>query len=556
MPVEDVAVSDVLGSQLLRERELEKFFRTATPQSLKANLAGMPASAPEQLAYLNLMLKVLSELDVQPVQVFSLLETMRPVVYEKFNVLTSRFFGKSAAFPPRVQELLNQAVSLQSHMAATYDSVVEEARAQGDKQAFIVGTAIQRAMADKAHLLYCYLQLYLPVPQQMWKQFHKLYKVAVEYKLLSQAVPDVMVFPRKPLNLRQIYLYAMMMGSSNTQRMNSADIVVLSEALKEWVQFINLTDKRTADPENQLVINLDVGVPPLFLTEVNNKLSPNLVFLQNEKFIAHVKSLPKYKIRSGFEEKVLDKSMLDQLIQQWTEYRPKSVDRLPRNEKVLITLGLPALHYYMSGGAELQEIVGKTSLDDAEPTGRLAYGEIPREFGGLAFKPAQNKLDRRKFFCEPVVAVDESPGGYCLEWEESSPGLAVGEIIGIKERLSPYWRVGEVVWMNKLDSSKISAGISIICSDAIPVVARVPKNSFSGKGGNNVLGLLCPADNSLNRKESVVMLPSMKLQMGEKMRFTHLGASAASQHALQLMKPVKEHASCIEFECAFILPEA
>ena len=289
MPVEDVAVSDVLGSQLLRERELEKFFRTATPQSLKANLAGMPASAPEQLAYLNLMLKVLSELDVQPVQVFSLLETMRPVVYEKFNVLTSRFFGKSAAFPPRVQELLNQAVSLQSHMAATYDSVVEEARAQGDKQAFIVGTAIQRAMADKAHLLYCYLQLYLPVPQQMWKQFHKLYKVAVEYKLLSQAVPDVMVFPRKPLNLRQIYLYAMMMGSSNTQRMNSADIVVLSEALKEWVQFINLTDKRTADPENQLVINLDVGVPPLFLTEVNNKLSPNLVFLQNEKFIAHIK---------------------------------------------------------------------------------------------------------------------------------------------------------------------------------------------------------------------------------------------------------------------------
>lgn len=555
MPSEDIAVSDVLGNQLQRERELEKFFRTATPQSLKANLAAMPPSAPEQLAYLNIMLKVLNELDVQPVQIFSLLETIRPVVYEKFNILTSRFFGKAAAFPQRVQDLLNQAVSLQSHMAATYDSVVEEARSQGDKQAFIVGTAIQRAMADKAHLLYCYLQLYLPVPQQMWKQFHKLYKVAAEYKLLSQSVPDPMVFPRKPLNLRQIYLYAMMMGASDTQRMNSADILVLSEALKDWVPLINLGDKRTTDAEHQLVINLDMGSSPMFLAEVVNKLSPNLVFLQTEKFIAHVAGLPKYRIRSGFDERVLEKHMLDQLVLQWTEHKQKSMDRIPRNDKVLITLGLPALHYYMSGGAELESIVGKTVLDDSEPNGRLAYGEIPREFGGLAFKPAENKLDRRKFHCEPVKVVDESPGGYCLEWNEASSGLVVGEIIGIKERLSPYWRVGEVVWLNKLDNSRISTGISLICNEAIPLVVKVPKNSLSGKGGQNALALLCPADRSLNRKESLVMVPNIKLQMGEKMRFTHLGASASSQYALQLMQPVKGNASCMQFECAYVLPD-
>ncbi len=556
MPAEDVAISDVLGSQLQRERELEKFFRTATPQSLKANLASMPASAPEQLAYLNIMLKVLNELDVQPVQVFSLLETIRPVVYEKFNILTSRFFGKAASFPQRVQDLLNQAVSLHSHMAATYDSVVEEARAQGDKQAFIVGTAIQRAMADKAHLLYCYLQMYLPVPQQTWKQFHKLYKVATEYKLLSQSVPDPMVFPRKPLNLRQIYLYAMMLGSSNTQRLNSADILVLSEALKDWVPLINLGDKRIVDAQHQLVINLEVGSPPVFLEEVTNKLSPSLVFLHTEKFIAHIAGLPKYRIRAGFDEKVLEKPMLEQLILHWTEHKQKSMDRVPRNDKVLITLGLPALHYYMSGGAELQEIVGRTALDDVEPNGRLAYGDIPREFSGLAFKPAENKLDRRKFHCEAVTAVDESPGGYCLEWPAVSAGLKVGEIIGIKDKLSPYWKIGEVVWLNKLDSSKISTGISTICSEAIPLVVKVPKNSLSGKGGTTVLALLCPADRSLNRKESIVLVPSMKLQMGEKMRFTHLGASASSQYALQLMQPVKEHASCIQFECAFILPDA
>ena len=147
----EVAISDMLGNQLQQEKQLEKFFRTATPQSLKAHLANMPAGVSEQMVHLNAVLKVLSELDVQPVQVFSLLETVRPVVYEKFNMLTSRFLGRSAVFPARVQELLGQAVALLSHLAASYDNVVEETRAQGDKQAFILGAAIQRGRHQLRH---------------------------------------------------------------------------------------------------------------------------------------------------------------------------------------------------------------------------------------------------------------------------------------------------------------------------------------------------------------------------------------------------------------------
>ena len=44
----EVAISDVLGNQLQQEKQLEKFFRTATPQSLKAHLANMPAGVSER----------------------------------------------------------------------------------------------------------------------------------------------------------------------------------------------------------------------------------------------------------------------------------------------------------------------------------------------------------------------------------------------------------------------------------------------------------------------------------------------------------------------------
>ncbi|HQQ75345.1 MAG TPA: hypothetical protein PK031_09350, partial [Pseudomonadales bacterium] len=447
----EVEISDLLGNQLQQEKQLEKFFRTATPQSLKTHLSKMPASVSEQIVHLNAVLKVLNEMDVQPVQIFSLLETVRPVVYEKFNLLTSRFLGKSAVFPQRVQDMLTQAVALLSHLASSYDNVVEETRAQGDKQAFILGAAIQRAMADKAYLLYCYLQLYLPVPQQIWRQFHKLYKVAAEYKLLSQTTPDALVFPRKPLNPRQTYLYAMMLDRSDTQRLSSQDIQTLSEALKDWVPFITLADSKPADAVNPLVINLEAPSGALFYGDLTNKFSNKLVFIQLDKFVAHLKSLKKYSLRVSItEEWLFDKAMIEQLIDQWTVHRSRSTDRIAVNEIVIIALGFLPVHYYLSGFREPEILQGSAEFSEKDPVGKLSYGELPEEFRAMTYVPQQIKIDKPFFPYEKVLAVDESSGGYCLEWpSEARSDLSIGELVSIKPRLSPYWKVCEIVSLTK-----------------------------------------------------------------------------------------------------------
>jgi hypothetical protein len=543
----EVAISDVLGNQLQQEKQLEKFFRTATPQSLKAHLANMPAGVSEQMVHLNAVLKVLSELDVQPVQVFSLLETVRPVVYEKFNMLTSRFLGRSAVFPPRVQELLGQAVALLSHLAASYDNVVEETRAQGDKQAFILGAAIQRAMADKAYLLYCYLQLYLPVPQQIWRQFHKLYSIAAENKLLIQTTPDVLVFPRKPLNLRQIYLYAMMLDRSDTPHLSSGDIKTLSEALKDWVPHITIADSKQEKEENPLVINLEAPAGAVFYAELTNKYSNKLIFLQLDKFVTYLKGLKKYSLRVSIsEEWLFDKQMIEQLIEQWTVHRPKSTDRVALNEIVVVAMGLPAVHYYLSGFRDPDTLIGKAVFSDKDPAGRLGYGEMPAGFRVLTSTPPAMKIDKPLFGYERVLAVDQSPGGYCLEWlGESLDDLSVGEIISIRHKLSPYWKVGEIVTITHTDDKKVRTGINIISTEAVPVVARLLNKP------DPLPILLCPAEKSLNRKSATAMVPLSTCQMGEKLQIAQLG----NTRAIQLMQPIKKNDNCVLFECAYLAAE-
>jgi hypothetical protein len=543
----EVAISDMLGNQLQQEKQLEKFFRTATPQSLKAHLEAMPVGVGEQMVHLNAVLKVLSELDVQPVQVFSLLETVRPVVYEKFNMLTSRFLGRSSVFPPRVQEMLGQAVALLSHLAASYDNVVEETRAQGDKQAFILGAAIQRAMADKAYLLYCYLQLYLPVPQQIWRQFHKLYLVASENKILIQTTPDMLVFPRKPLNLRQIYLYAMMLDRSGTPHLSSGDIKTLSEALKDWVPHITISEKKPDKEENPLVVNLESPSGPVFYADLTNKYSTKLIYLQLDKFVAYLNGLKKFSLRVSInEEWLFDKAMIDQLIDQWTVHKPKSTDRVILNEVVVVAMGLPSVHYYLGGFRDPDSLIGKAEFAEKDPVGRLTYGEMPSAFRVLSSTPPAVKIEKPVFGYERVLAVDQSPGGYCLEWlGEAVDDLAVGEVISIRHKLSPYWKVGEIVSITHTDDKKIRTGINIISTEAVPVVARLLSKTES------LPMLLCPAEKSLNRKSATAIVPLSACQMGEKLQIAQLG----HVRAIQLMQPIKKSESCMLFECAYLTAE-
>jgi hypothetical protein len=178
--------------------------------------------------------------------------------------------------------------------------------------------------------------------------------------------------------------------------------------------------------------------------------------------------------------------------------------------------------------------------------GKLLYGELPTAFRVLTSTLPAMKIEKPEYSYEKVMAVDQSPGGYCLEWvSDAQDELSIGKIISIRHKMSPYWKVGEIVSITHTDDKKVRTGINLISTEAVPVVARLLNKIDS------LPILLCPAEKSLNRKSATAIVPKSVCQMGEKLQIAQMG----HRRTIQLMQPIKRNDSCILFECAYIATE-
>ena len=213
---------------------------------------------------------------------------------------------------------------------------------------------------------------------------------------------------------------------------------------------------------------------------------------------------------------------------------------------VVAVLGVLPVHYYLSGFRAPDVLAGSATFAEKDPVGKLLYGELPTAFRVLTSTLPAMKIEKPEYSYEKVMAVDQSPGGYCLEWvSDAQDELSIGKIISIRHKMSPYWKVGEIVSITHTDDKKVRTGINLISTEAVPVVARLLNKIDS------LPILLCPAEKSLNRKSATAIVPKSVCQMGEKLQIAQMG----HRRTIQLMQPIKRNDSCILFECAYIATE-
>src|SRR5690606_25037815 len=143
-----------------------------------------------------------------------------------------------------------EAIDLFSRLTATYDSVIEEARHFGESQTFIMGSAIHRALSDKARLVLYYFQLYQEVPIGVWRHVNWLYRTADEFNIFNQVMVDKIALKNHSLSVRQLYLYLMLLASSGGRNINTDEIAALGELLKDWIKQVSMhkLDENSSHP--------------------------------------------------------------------------------------------------------------------------------------------------------------------------------------------------------------------------------------------------------------------------------------------------------------------
>lgn len=463
-------------NQVILERDLQQFFKVTPPVKIEGEFRDIGGSASNQFLYLNLVLKVIEELDIEPVQAFALLEAIRPVIYRKFEAITDRFIGKAVLPGAKTTAIVFEAIEVFARLTDTYDSVIEEAKHFGDSQTFIMGSAIHRALSDKARLVRCYMQLYHDVPQSVWRHINNLYRTADEFNIFNQVMPDKLAFPDHPLTVRQLYLYIMLLSCAGTRNISMEEISALAELLKDWVKQVTIR-KPDLDSE-QVVLCMDPLrlETPAFSCQIEDKNSSGL-------FVIDLGKLPEKLQRTHVHHKfignvryTLSPWTTDKVISNWTRFVERGYLRHTEvaQRKINAHVGLRMTWLVNSPVPSAVNDPGTSyrALRDK----KLDFN-LSSDAGQLDPITA---LPSDKFLSLQPLVIDHSNTGYCLQWTESAAVKpAIDEILIIQDDQDGIFRLGQVVWIKAISRTQYQTGVSIISSEVTPVFARIIPLAYS-----------------------------------------------------------------------------
>lgn len=542
-----------LQSQLVLEKDLQQFFKVTPPTKIESEFGEITGSATHQFQYLILVLKVIEELDVEPVQAFALLEAVRPVIYRKVLAVTSRFVGKTVLVGSKTSALVFEAIEVFARLTDTYDSIIHEARHFGDSQVFIMGSAIHRALSDKARLIQCYLLLYLDVPPSVWKHLGRLYHIADEYNVFNQTMPDKLAFPDVSLTVRQVYLYIMLLASSGSRNLVVEDIAALAEHLKDWVKLVALKKYDPASDALRLCMDpASMQMPALSCTLTE---FPKSLFCFD--FDKLVEKLQKTHVHQRFVDGArytLPAWTTARILNNWTVYQPRLAERSPCGEEktVLVCVGM-ANSWRLAGlPDEWPDEAAQSERDFAERKLDFTLGGELSRFAAVGTLQ-QNHPAAKDNKVVPVLApkiVDISNTGYCLEWQQLTTDLAVDEMVVLYDKVDGHCKLGQVVWIRYLTRTRCQTGISILSTEVIPVLMRPVKS----RPGATIPGGLMKGFVISNpvgaRQHFGILAGNVGLQAGQVLELRQDQAV----HTARLLEPLNRNGKYQSFNMAFFQP--
>ena len=145
---------------------------------------------------------------------------------------------------------------------------------------------------------------------------------------------------------------------------------------------------------------------------------------------------------------------------------------------------------------------------------------------GHPVKTAKSEAELRSFLHYETLAVDTSPGGYCMQWLDDVPSNAkVGELVALREELSARWCVAVIRWIRQ-EGERISMGVELLSPRAIPVAIRVIRK----KGGPTdfARALILPQIEALNQTATLIT-PNVPFMAKQKIQIQRQGLQTTGQ---------------------------
>ncbi len=299
------------------------------------------------------------------------------------EALKKHFLGLPFPLIAKKQQIALLAREIQAEMAVGY-KIVAEGKLTGRRSSLgssrinnkTLTTTIYYAMRYLGIVLLRSYQIYVPVPDDIWKQINRLYIHAYQNGFANVAIANNENKYITQPSIENLFKQMLLLSLASPYRLRQGDIEKVDSFLQQWSPYAALCSIEDSEQQvGMFSINLSNDDAPGFFIPSDNPTALVRI-LDTSNLISAIKDGITHYSRyvsshGGNKNNVLSKKVLKLLQMTWGGIAKRSFSRSRKKSKVLVTFGLSSIHHLiyqtMKSAIEQNQELKKKSVNKNTP---------------------------------------------------------------------------------------------------------------------------------------------------------------------------------------------
>ena len=549
-------MSSRLELYIPEQKETDAQSHLLQPKPLKAWIEGLPWANVGQVS--KQVYKGLIEFNRSRVprkECITIVELFRKPAAYVTRSLEKHFIDTGFPLSKRNRKIANLTHALNSELAIAYKIVIKQLLHasrldKAEKKLLVV--AIHHAIFYLSKVIIQSALIYEIVPSRVWHEIHSLFDYAERHDLEQISInDDGLGQEESQTTIADVYKQILLFSLASPSRLRQREIQQLYLLLRQWGQYAKLQQTpQKINLNNQFLILLDKDSPPIHLSLAKSHAvlpDDNQLILDTTELLSKVVEQPDAGQDGQLTTEMMSNRLLRRFIQPWSSAPQRKFVRTRLNFELNVAVGLKTIHSLLGVDDSLENEVADNLREDVDwlnqqRTNDGSMDGAPqdnRQTAAFTLTPIDQSLDVRRSDFEdfgpnshsrrepkPVVPVwgrlnepadsivetykfrtiNESAGGYCLDWQGGEPPpIKVGELIGIQSTsISCQYGVAAIRWIQTQSGHGLRAGVEMLAPNVLPVEV--------GRNGEHQICLLLPETGNVEQKSSSLITPPHAFQ--------------------------------------------
>lgn len=529
-------------------------FVDPTPAAFTAWVQELPmANVGETARQLYQAILELNQLALPATTRSKILETLRPAIHYVCLELSKHFLNQTIALPEKQQKVANLTQALRIHLATGYKIVMLDSISAiaSEKVRKNFACASHRMISEYGQVIVRAAQLYCTSPKGIWKELHQVYSFSEAIGLLKYTITDSANKHLQDTRIDQAYKRILLLSCCRPNQLRQNDIQFVYDAFELWSEHVEVGAAYSANAV--FIINLQQDSSPRYRSLLHDTLSDHYYGFDTAELTSRLTdqlSALKQESDSGVVHLIVPSEINDSLLNHLNHalgiLTKRTFKRVADDGQLQLCAGLSASHYYVSGGKSFKSQLLASQVQSPSATENVfvadskksqdAWSGVLDAGGGHNMAtPAGSMIDYEgpagsgtgpEFPIHTVPLINTSPGGYCLQWNDTMPSnIQAGEILAVREGDTQTWSIAVIRWIRHARKQGTQIGIELLAPNAQACAVQLLYRT--GNPSEYLRGLLLPELGTIGQP-STLITPRMPFQEGHKVSLRYADTETKS----------------------------